>query len=345
MKRIRLILIPLFAALTILLTATIANAETILRQTQTTTTSTVLTWNGLFKDSKTSKVLSYKVVWGPSRSNMPYTSPVLSAQTTKFQINGLAPNSNYYAELQCTIEETTPAGGSNVIDLTTPQQTTTPTTTPQQTTTKQTVSKKGLTIYTVPGKVTKFPGYDYLYSQTGFEIYWKKPEGTNKNYYEYEFYNLNGKRLMSGQSNNRSLYFTSFKYNQQVLKFRVRALHRNDSTGEVLAGEWSKKKTLIPQPILKIDSTKYSINEDGKLKIAWNRVKGATKYIIYASKKPIGEYRRIGSIKQGKKRKIAIKLKKNFSNNTIYYIKVLTYVKGVGKGVRLHFLPIWRYSY
>lgn len=340
MKKFRHLLIPLAAVLALFLSAAVPEAAStaVLKQTQTTSNSTVIQWSNLYKETKTSKVQSYRVTWGTDKNNQYGNSGDLVPKTRKYQITGLNSNSHYFVQVYYTVKTepaaspTTPAG-------------TTPTPTPTPTPAKITTYVRGLTIYTAPGKVTNIGDYDYLYTQTGFEIYWSKPDGNNQNYYQYEIYSRNGKRLMSGTLNNRTLYLASFAYNQNITRFRVRALFRHPSTGAVLTGEWSNYKALIPQPILKLDTSKYSISEKGKLKIAWNRIKGATKYYVYASTKPTKDFKKIGTVKQKSKKTIGISLKKDFKLNKVYYIKVVTVVKGSGKSDGRYFLPIWRYNY
>ena len=343
MKQFRRILIPLFMAAALIMTAAAAEAasdEVVFKQYQTKPNSTTIVWNHLYKETKTAKIQSYKLTWGPNQNTQTNSSPELSPKTRKYEITGLNSNSNYFVEIYYTVKEETPTPTVTP----TPSPSPTPTAAPSKQT-KTTTYKRGLTIYTAPGKITDIDGYDYLYTQTGFEIYWDKPSGENKNYYQYELYSKKGVKLMSGQTDKRIIYRATFQYSQQVTRFRVRALHKNPSTGVVLTGEWSNLKPLIPQPILKLNASKYSINENGKLKIAWNRINGASKYYIYASKTPIGGYKKIGEIKQKKKQTIGISLKKNFKLNRVYYIKVLTVVSGMGKSEGRYFLPIWRYDY
>lgn len=322
MKRFKQLLIPLIAAVTLVLAAgcveaantTKAAKQGTFKQTSASVNAAKVGWTALFKETAKEKIQCYKLVWGRSKGSLTGSSGNLTAKTNSYTITGLDSNSSYYAQLSCLV-------------LDDKMNTTTYT--------------KEVTLYTVPGKVTGFTSYDFLYTQKGLEIGWDEVPGTNPVTYQYEIYNTSGALLKSGSKSANALFMASYKYYKQVTRLRVRATYRTPG-GTVLQGEWSKTKSLVPQPILKKSAKKYMIDDNGKLKLAWTRVTGASKYRVYCSTSPNSGYKKIATVKQKKTNLITVTPKKTFKKNTDYYIRVVTVTKKDGKSIKRICMPIWR---
>ena len=180
---------------------------------------------------------------------------------------------------------------------------------------------------TLPGKLTGFKVYSWSKNYKKAKLVClKNPYKSTVNGIEWRVRNYAGKITEKGSSKDSLTIITKkLKYNQ-VYKLEVRALMITDEKKEVFPGPWAEY-TLVPQPKIKA----ATVTEDGKLKVQWRKVKGATGYKLYASTKSNRGFRCVASIKKGTKTTaLAEKYKgKAFErkNGNEYYFYVVAYCK------------------
>lgn len=153
------------------------------------------------------------------------------------------------------------------------------------------------------------------------DVSWNKVESADG--YQLIFRNSKGKIIKQVTQAYNQAQLSDVK-NNMIYTLEVRAF--TNFNGMPYYGGWSPKAYLFTSPEVK--SSKIS---GGKLKVTWAPVSGATGYDIYVSKSPKKGYKKVKTVKGGKKRSATIsKFKKKKFKGTKYYVYVVTRKK-VGK--------------
>ena len=137
----------------------------------------------------------------------------------------------------------------------------------------------GYGLCTLPSTTKKIIANDWKPGTSKLSISWTKSSVATG--YELQFYNAKGKSLKKATVKNSAYGTPSYtlakapKYSFCSVKIRP---YVKSSTGKKFTSSWSKKTYFVSQSSIKKD---FSLT-DGKLSIKWNKVKGASKYLIYA---------------------------------------------------------------
>ena len=180
---------------------------------------------------------------------------------------------------------------------------------------------------TLPGKLTGFKVYSWSKNYKKVKLVClKNPYKSTVNGIEWRVRNYANKIVEKGSSKESLTIITKkLKYNQ-IYKLEVRAFMVTHGNKEVLPGPWAEY-TLVPQPKIRA----ATVTKDGKLKVQWKKVKGATSYKLFASKKTNSGFRCVATIKNGAKTTALAEAYRgeafNRNNGSEYYFYVVAYSK------------------
>lgn len=153
----------------------------------------------------------------------------------------------------------------------------------------QYVTEYGLGV--TPGKVTGVE-CDY-YWQAIKEISVKYSTSSSAEGYRVEVWTANkskDEKIASTWGNSYGADITKSVFGKhRMIKIRVRAYTENYD-GKKVYGEWSSWKYVCPQP----DITQMKSTKTG-MKITWDKISGADRYIVYASTKQTSGYKKVAT--------------------------------------------------
>lgn len=138
--------------------------------------------------------------------------------------------------------------------------------------------------------------------------------------YQYEIYDSKNKKAFSGNEINPGVRFKD----GQFYKIRMRAYATISATNKQKNGSWSDYKYFGKGAKVSAKKVKKT-----KIKVSWNKFKGATNYTVYISKSEKGGFKKVKTLK---KNTLTIKKfgKKKITKKGTYYVKVVANKK-VGK--------------
>ena len=162
--------------------------------------------------------------------------------------------------------------------------------------------------------------------------------------YEYVFMDQRGKTISTGKCLTNT--FTYRISNKKCYSFKVKAYATIN--GRKHDSGYSNTIYLLAQPMIK--SLKFgsafdiSIS-DGKLTVSWDKVKAATNYNIYVSKKRDSGYEKVGSVSRSKTKAVIRKFrKKKFNKKGTYYIYIEAVKKKSGASSSSGVNYVWKYA-
>lgn len=175
----------------------------------------------------------------------------------------------------------------------------------------------GTTLYQVPVQPTKVTGLDVPYYWENLaELKLECDQNVAADGYEWELYtayNKNDKRLKKADSSAPGVYLKhSALKKHNFYKIRVRA-YSMDSNNKKYYSKWTSWRYTCPQPDMKLKKT------TGGIKASWDKIKGADRYVIYASTKQESGYKKIATTKKTSMVISKIKKKALKSGKTYYF--------------------------
>lgn len=142
--------------------------------------------------------------------------------------------------------------------------------------------------------------------------------------YQAQVYQGTSKKAMSTLKTGSSYVYAKNINTKNFYKVRVRAY--TTINGQVKYGAWSTYTYFAQQPTVELKFVNSK-----KLKISWNKVKGATSYSVYMSTSQKTNYKKIKTLKKSKTSLTVTKFKKkSLSKKKRYYVYVVANKK-VGK--------------
>lgn len=269
---------------------TCPEAVTNLKQTAATTTSATFSWTAV---SGATSYEVYKVV----DNNASYIGATKSTSCT---IKGLNDKTTYYIYVYAIRSSQTASAISYGTYL------------------------SSYNINLIPAKMAKPVPTQYWYNLKEIKLSWDKMSYADG--YEVELYKYNGKKatkkitVKSGSTD--YTYLEKIKANT-FYKVRVRAY--TTINGKIQKGAWSDYNYIGQQiePELKYASGKK------KIKISWNKMKGAKNYTVYVSTKQKSGYKKVATTKKTSYTLTKFK-KKKLKAGKRYYVYVVANRK-VGK--------------
>ncbi|MCR5100105.1 MAG: hypothetical protein K6B41_01970, partial [Butyrivibrio sp.] len=162
--------------------------------------------------------------------------------------------------------------------------------------------------------------------------------------YEYVFMNQNGKTITSGTWYTNT--YTHTISNKKCYSFKVKATATIN--GKKYDSGYSETIYLFAQPMIKTSNfgSSFALNiSNGRLTLKWDKVKYATNYNVYVSKKRDSGYVKVGSVKKSKNQ-ITIKRfnKKKFKKKGTYYVYVEAVRKKNGLVSSSGINYVWQYK-
>ncbi len=140
--------------------------------------------------------------------------------------------------------------------------------------------------------------------------------------YEYVFMNKAGKTISSGKWPTNT--YTHSISNKKCYSFKVKATAKIN--GKTYDSGYSKPIYLYAQPMVKTYNygSKFDLGiKDGKLTVKWDKVKYATSYKVYVSKKRDSGYTKVMSVSKSKNSATVKKYKgKSFNSKGTYYVYI-----------------------
>lgn len=145
---------------------------------------------------------------------------------------------------------------------------------------------------------------------------------------EYEVYNKSGEKVYFSSTNDTEMYIADIK-KSGIYYIRARA-YRYDENGKEVCSKWAKKYFITAPRVKDLKSNKdVKINS---VNLKWNKVSGASKYIIYCSKKSNGGWKKVGTTKRTSLKVTKFNGKKiSITNGNEYYFKIEAIGKINGK--------------
>lgn len=265
-------------------------------QTAATENSVTVSWTDPNADYDSWTTTGYTLSWGKDSSSATNKVP-LGANVTSHTITGLKPGTEYYVKVEYAY--TTSYGNSNELTVGTAYDVCTKMTTP--TGVKQT---------------------KWWYYAKSVDFKWDVQDAADA--VEYRVYKEGSKKVFKkGSSKYPSKEFSIPKVsNNTVYTVEMRVHNKWGWSG------WSKKAYLFTQPMVKAGKTKVKGN---KLTVTWDKIKGATSYVVYVSTKEKKGYKKVATVKSSKNTVTVKKLgKAKFNAKKKYYVYVVA-KKKVGK--------------
>lgn len=183
------------------------------------------------------------------------------------------------------------------------------------------VNMKTLTF--LKGLPTKISKLDFKQETSGsIHVIWPSVKGADG--YEFTYSNYKGKRTVTKESTYSGGYISS----ANRIFYRVKARAYVDFGGKRYFGAWSDEAYTGIDLSYGVNNLKAKKVSKKKIKLSWNRIQGADKYVIYMSSTNGSGFKKI---KTTKKRNLVIKKfgKKKLKKGTTYYFKVVA-TKKVG---------------
>lgn len=265
-------------------------------QTAATDSSLTMSWEDPYANSAHYTTVRYKVSWGPEY-NTTTGEAVLSANQTSLTISRLKPGTKYYAEVEYTYKS----------DLDGREYSST------------------MWSYSLATRVAAPTGIKQVkwwYWAKSVQFAWNVQNAADR--VEYRVVRADKNKAIAGKTVNSPYEkFTVDRIDNSLIYTVQMRVH--DKWGW---SAWSKKAYLFTQPMVKEKKTKVS---GKKLTVAWNKVKGATSYTVYASTKEKKGYKKIKTVKASKSSLTFKKIgKAKINPKKTYYVYVVANKK-VGK--------------
>lgn len=187
-----------------------------------------------------------------------------------------------------------------------------------------TVSKKLVgtaEVNTTPADMSKsYFGLDYIYYNGTVEFWANKPEYATK--VQMELYNAKNKKVATRKITD---YSNKIKISKgMAYKYRARTYYTNKEKGKTYYGKWSSYK-YFADPSVTLTTGKKMI------KASIKKGTGISSYTVYISTTPNGGYKKVKTVKVGKKSKYNVTIKKcgkkKLKKGTFYYLRIVPKVK------------------
>lgn len=187
-----------------------------------------------------------------------------------------------------------------------------------------TVSKKLVgtaEVNTTPADIPKSDFMlNYMYNDGSAAFWVDKPEYATK--VQIEVYNAKNKKVATrkvSESSGKIKLSSAMGY-----KYRARSYYTNKEKGKTYYGKWSSYK-YFAKPSVSLNLTTKTI------KTSIKKGTGIASYTVYISTKPTSGYKKVKTVKVGKKSKYNVTMekygKKNLKKGGFYYIRVVPKVK------------------
>jgi len=172
----------------------------------------------------------------------------------------------------------------------------------------------------LPSKVAKLDFKQEVSSS--IHVMWPSVKGADG--YEFTYSNYKGKKTVTKESSYSGGYISS----ANRIFYKVKARAYVDFGGKRYFGAWSDEAYTGVDLSYGVNNLKAKKVSKKKIKLSWNRIQGADKYVIYMSSTNGSGFKKI---KTTKKRNLVIKKfgKKKLKKGTTYYFKVVA-TKKVG---------------
>lgn len=173
----------------------------------------------------------------------------------------------------------------------------------------------------------EIPSYLSTYDGGGVLIEWEIDSSHDGYEIEYSYVNGKNKRVKDISTD---CYF-EIPCKKNFYKARVRAYAKDDN-GNKTYGEWSDygyyAKDLSHQDV---ETDGYHVKKKNKVKVTWNKIKGAVKYEVYMSTADKTGFKKVKTVKKNKNTFTITKFrKKKIKRGRTYYVRVCAVTK-VGK--------------
>lgn len=266
-------------------------------QSAATTNSATITWEDPYEGSTYGTTTGYTVMWGAD-SQSATNKVTLPADQTSYVISGLKAGTEYYAKVEYTY-----------------------TTKYNETPQTSTVGSS----YDVATRVTTPTGVKQVkwwYWAKSVEFTWNKQTAADK--VQYKVVRTDTKKTVANETDTYpSTSYSVNKVSNSIIYTVQMRVH--DKWGW---SAWSKAAYLFTQPMANENKTKV---KNGALTVAWNKVKGATSYTVYASTKEKSGYKKVKTVSSSKTSLSFKKIGKTKINaKKTYYVYVVANKK-VGK--------------
>ena len=265
-------------------------------QTAATTNSITMNWDDPYGENSYYTTTGYKVSWGPEY-NTTAGEATLSASQTSFTISNLKPGTRYYVEIEYTYKSSYDGRVSSS-------------------------TMHGYDLATRVAAPTGIKQVKWWYWLNSVQFTWDKQNAASK--VQYKVVRTDKNKVFASKTVNSPYdkFDVSKVKNDVIYTVQMRV---QDKWGW---SPWSKKAYLFTQPMVKEKKTKVS---GKKLTVAWNKVKGASSYTVYASTKEKKGYKKIKTVKASKTSLTFKKIgKTKISPKKTYYVYVVANKK-VGK--------------
>ncbi len=194
---------------------------------------------------------------------------------------------------------------------------------------------------TAIGKITGLTQSRWYVNKKKVYVTWDAQTAAS---YEYVFMDQRGNTISTGKC-----FTNTFTYrisNKKCYSFKVKAYATIN--GKKHDSGYSDTIYLLAQPLIK--SLKYgsafdlSIS-DGKLTVSWDKVKAATNYNIYVSRKRDSGYEKVGNVSKSKTKAVIKKFRnKKFNKKGTYYIYIEAIKKKSGSSGSSGLNYVWKYA-
>lgn len=194
-----------------------------------------------------------------------------------------------------------------------------------------------LFIQPAPGKVTKVKPYSWsINGKNGNFKLSKNPYPNIMEGIQWKILTRNGKKVKA-KGTTTYMSFSAKVPSNQVYKLMVRGY--SQPGGKKFYGPWYKK-TIVPEPKM----NKAKLVKGTKVKLSWRKVKGATKYVVYASTSRNKGYKKVATVKKNKNSVVISKVKgKKLKKYKSYYFQVQA-VAGKNKSTRSVYQDVFIYT-
>lgn len=160
-------------------------------------------------------------------------------------------------------------------------------------------------------------------SANAIQIKWKKnSDGTGYQIYRSTSKNGTYKKVKTISKNSTTSYKDSGLTGGKTYYYKVRVIGKDGSKTTYASYSSVKSAYVIKKTSIKSVESKT----DTSLKITWNKVSGAKKYVVYRSTSKNGSYKKIGTTKSS----VVTYTDKKLTTNKTYYYKVEVLGSGLG---------------
>lgn len=173
------------------------------------------------------------------------------------------------------------------------------------------------------------PSYSSTYDGGGVLIEWETDSSHDGYEIEYSYASGKKKRVKDIETD---CYF-ELPCKKNFYRARVRAYAKDDN-GNKTYSAWSNygyyAKDLSHQDV---ETDGYYVKKKNKVKVTWNKIKGATKYEVYMSTSDKTGFKKVKTVKKNKNTFTITKFrKKKLKRGRTYYVRVCAVTK-IGKRV------------